>query len=354
MDKKEFRGKTLDEALANAAKAFGVPQTSVGYRILPPEGGLLTRLFARSVRVEAWPEEHIDLQEAAREAVRDIMKRKSTDRTDRRPEKERPAAPEKREAAPNPPKPRRQQQQAPRQQQQNPRQQPAPLQAVPATPATPLSNPEVTALLNDFTEKVLASFGMTPDTFQLRLDEAGDCIITIDDAFVEETLSKSEKLSSALEHVFKRIAHRRFGEVSGRVIFTAGSAQQMREEALKALAHSYAERVKSSGKSVSIPSKTPQERRLIHMALDRYPGIATRSSGTGEKRRLIIYPVEDKRAPRQQRSGGESATAAQPGQPSPNKRRQTNRRKKNRRKTGTENAEVRTAPVKEDDASSLS
>jgi hypothetical protein len=49
--------------------------------------------------------------------------------------------------------------------------------------------------------------------------------------------------------------------------------------------------VKRTGRSITVASKTSQERRVIHLTLDGQPGIATRSVGSGEKRRLIVYPT---------------------------------------------------------------
>lgn len=74
MVKQEFNGKTLDEALSAAARAFGTDVNLLSYNILPQaSGGLLSKLFQRGVRLEAWIDNSNDVQAAAREAVRQAI-----------------------------------------------------------------------------------------------------------------------------------------------------------------------------------------------------------------------------------------------------------------------------------------
>lgn len=314
MKKQEFRGKTLDEALELASQTLGVPKNSVGYSILPVEGGLLSRLFSKVVRIEAWRDEQSDLQEAAREAVRSVMKSQSVSRRstpsqpNQKASQNTPAEtiptkrkdPEKRKTAAK---------QATREPVHKSPRRPAgrnrdealesrlplttgPTATIPEQPQIRPNHPDVVKLLGEFTSRVLDCYLIDPIDFENDFDEIGNCTININNSYLEEILAKSDRLSMALEHVFKRIAQKSVGDVGGRIVFTAGMAHQTREDNLKALALSYADKVRSSGRLMTVPSKTPQERRLIHMAIDGLPGVATRSSGAGDRRRLIIYPID--------------------------------------------------------------
>ncbi|MBX9838010.1 MAG: Jag N-terminal domain-containing protein, partial [Silvanigrellaceae bacterium] len=75
MDKRQFTGKTLEEALSEAAKSFSTNKDLLCYNVIQqPSTGLFSRLFSRSIRIEAWVETvKEDLQAAAREVVRQTL-----------------------------------------------------------------------------------------------------------------------------------------------------------------------------------------------------------------------------------------------------------------------------------------
>jgi predicted RNA-binding protein Jag len=51
MNKKQYTGKTLEEALDKAARDFAIEKDLVCYNVLQqPSGGLLSRIFNRSIR----------------------------------------------------------------------------------------------------------------------------------------------------------------------------------------------------------------------------------------------------------------------------------------------------------------
>jgi spoIIIJ-associated protein len=115
-------------------------------------------------------------------------------------------------------------------------------------------------------------------------------------------LARSDKLAMAFEHVFKRVAQKKVGDVEGRIYLTSGRAAEMRKEGLELFAKELAEKVMQTGRSITVASKTSQERRVIHLTLDGMQGISTRSVGSGDRRRLIVYPT----AANQQRDNGNS------------------------------------------------
>jgi hypothetical protein len=83
--------------------------------------------------------------------------------------------------------------------------------------------------------------------------------------------------------------------VEGRIFLTSGRAAEMRKEGLENFAKDLAEKVLRTGRSITVSSKTSQERRVIHLTLDGMPGISTRSVGSGDRRRLIVFPTDARR-----------------------------------------------------------
>jgi len=73
-----------------------------------------------------------------------------------------------------------------------------------------------------------------------------------------------------------------------RVILDAEGYRVRREQALRGMARSAAERAKRTGLPVTIDSLTPRERRIIHVALADDSGVATRSEGDDPHRNIIV------------------------------------------------------------------
>ncbi len=360
MTKKEFSGKSLDEALDNAAQTLGVEKSSLSYNILPAAqgGGLLSKLFSRSVRIEAWSDDA--LNNAAREAVRQVMKKNSPQKPqqqnnnqpqqsiNQRQNRETPEQIQKKEVRTRPQRSDRRPEnsshteRAERPQQRTNRpertertQRPQP-QRTPAhsrredierPPSIPLTSPGVADLFEEYKSVFLKTFEVPIENCSKTADENGNWTVSIQDAHIEDMLARSDKLAVAFEHLFKRLAQKKVGDIGGRIYLTAGQAEEKRQEALREFAFSLAEKVKRTGRSITVASKTSQERRVIHLTLDGQPGIATRSVGSGEQRRLIVYPVGE----RPKRNDADNAETKQgPGEGTPRRGRNNRRGRRGR------------------------
>lgn len=64
--------------------------------------------------------------------------------------------------------------------------------------------------------------------------------------------------------------------------------RERRRDSLRLLAQRLAERVTSTGKSVTLEPMPPNERRIIHLELHDHPDITTQSTGYGMDRRVAI------------------------------------------------------------------
>ena len=65
-------------------------------------------------------------------------------------------------------------------------------------------------------------------------------------------------------------------------------------EALALLAQKYGEKVKKSGKSITLNPMNPYDRRIVHMALQGDKDLKTTSRGEGLYKKVIISPVKKK------------------------------------------------------------
>ena len=78
-----------------------------------------------------------------------------------------------------------------------------------------------------------------------------------------------------------------------RVKLDIGSYREKQENKLRGFARNAARRVKQSGKSLTLDPMTPNERRIIHAALQRDRYVTTHSEGEGEKRHVVITLRKD-------------------------------------------------------------
>lgn len=75
-----------------------------------------------------------------------------------------------------------------------------------------------------------------------------------------------------------------------RVVVEVGDYRQKREEQLKEMAESYANQVVATNQPLTLPYLPPFERRIIHLALQDNPKVATESIGEGNLRRVVVKP----------------------------------------------------------------
>ena len=66
--------------------------------------------------------------------------------------------------------------------------------------------------------------------------------------------------------------------------------RRRREESLLGLARRMADRVRQTGRAISLEPMPPAERRIIHLALADDPDVTTGSIGVGESRKVVIDP----------------------------------------------------------------
>ena len=76
------------------------------------------------------------------------------------------------------------------------------------------------------------------------------------------------------------------------VVVDVGNYRQRRQESLEALARRMAERVRQSGRPLTLEPMGAYERRIVHLALRADPTVYTESSGEGENRKIVIFPAK--------------------------------------------------------------
>ena len=139
----------------------------------------------------------------------------------------------------------------------------------------------------DFTNRVLGSSGLdlkavgedTDDGFRIQV--RGDDVALL--------LGRNAELLDALEYLGNRILARSSGEES-KVVFDSGGYRSRREKELRLMADKAAEKVRTTRIPFTFYPMTPNERRIVHLALANDSSVTTESQGNGENRKVTVRP----------------------------------------------------------------
>ena len=103
-------------------------------------------------------------------------------------------------------------------------------------------------------------------------------------------LARNAEMLDAIEYVCNRIFNREPGH-DNRIVFDSGNYRARREKELRLMAEKAAEKVRTSHVPFSFDPMSPNERRIVHLALAGDDAVRTESLGDGIDRKVTIYPV---------------------------------------------------------------
>ena len=121
---------------------------------------------------------------------------------------------------------------------------------------------------------------------------------------VEEIIEQNGKLLDSLQYLLRKIIGKKYSE-KAIISLDAGDFRATRTEELREQAVNLAAEVKKSGKTRSIPSLNPSERRVVHLALQDDKEIRSRSVGEGLFKKVLIYRpgAKGKKGPARKKKG---------------------------------------------------
>jgi spoIIIJ-associated protein len=158
-----------------------------------------------------------------------------------------------------------------------------------AVPAPPEDESEQAARAREVLGRILEAIGVRA---RLDLREDDEAITA---TFVGRELGlvigKHGQTIDAIQYLVNAIAARNQGDERKPVVVDAAGYRSRRQASLDALAVRSAERAISSGAPVELDPMTAVERKIVHIRLKDFPGVATRSEGTEPNRYVVIEPV---------------------------------------------------------------
>jgi len=137
----------------------------------------------------------------------------------------------------------------------------------------------------DFTNQIFDQSGLdltaSASADEYKIDVRGGDVAIL--------LGHNAELLDALEYLGNRLLARS-SEEDARLVLDSGNYRARREKELQLMAEKAAEKVRSTRVPFSFDPMTPNERRIIHLALAEDKTVKSESIGNGENRKVTIHP----------------------------------------------------------------
>ena len=129
-------------------------------------------------------------------------------------------------------------------------------------------------------------------------EDAGTVLLAVTGDSGGLLIGRRGQTLDAIEYIVNRIVAREDRD-AGRVVVDVERYRERRHEYLTTLAQRLADKVRHTGRVVTLNPMSPRDRRIVHLALRSDASVATRSQGDGHYRRVLIAPADRPRQPRQ-------------------------------------------------------
>ncbi len=103
-------------------------------------------------------------------------------------------------------------------------------------------------------------------------------------------IGRRGKTLSDMQYIVNIVMRRQFKNLNKMTVIDVENYRARREKTLMQLARNVARKVSQDRYEQALEPMTPQERRIIHIALQDHPGIKTYSTGQEPYRKVIIAP----------------------------------------------------------------
>ena len=157
------------------------------------------------------------------------------------------------------------------------------------------------ASLDDQSKRALGFLRMLLE----KMDMKAEVIVAPDDGESEEDeirfeiegpdagriIGKRGSVLEAIQYLTTRVIHKP-GELRKHVSVDAEGYRARHEDQLAEMARRLGARVAKEGKIITFDPMNARDRRVVHRALEGFPGVRTESSGQGSDRRVQIIPAK--------------------------------------------------------------
>ena len=155
-----------------------------------------------------------------------------------------------------------------------------------------------------FVTGLLDTFG-TPYTLERRELEGDAVELNVQGEGLGLLIGPKGQTLGAVQELTRTVVQRKSRGRSSRVAIDVAGYRQARRQALERFAQQAAEQVKASGVARVLEPMPPNDRKIVHDAINPIEGVSTTSEGEEPRRRVVITPVA---------AGAPDASGAGPGE----------------------------------------
>jgi spoIIIJ-associated protein len=127
---------------------------------------------------------------------------------------------------------------------------------------------------------------------RIEEQEDGSVRAVVEGGEAEELVGRGGETLDALQYLGSQIVARAEGGRGRMVTVDAADYRRKREESLTKLAGRAADEAVEHGEEIELDVMTPQDRRIVHLALKEREDVVTRSEGEEPRRRIIVEPAD--------------------------------------------------------------
>lgn len=267
MSVKQFTGKTESDAVMNAAMELGIPSTDLNYNVIDPGSNGFFGLFKKPVIIEVVKKEE---QKKTEKPVVSNYPKKKVEKKQETPKSEKKS--EKKSGY-------------------NKKSSNKPKEAVPAKETrknkAPENIDEILKSTEKYLDEVLRAMGLNPklNLYYNRRDHVLN--INVSGEKMGALIGKHGQTLDALQYLTSLFVNKE-SESFIKIKLDTENYRERRQQTLEKLAGSIAYKVKKNKKPIYLEPMNPNERRIIHSALQKDPYVITKSEGKDPYRKVVV------------------------------------------------------------------
>jgi len=261
----EFEGKDVAEAISKACKALKVPQENLDIEVLTTGTSGIFGLCRQKARLRVGVKKEYSESAEEKPARRPAKPKREKLKSDTKKQEEITTA----------------------------KKMPEKIKPAAKTESSAADGKEDLVLDEGLTADVQANLVKILELMQYPSDVSVTCdrenvTAQIKGPHVDEIIEQNGKLLDSLQYLLRKIIGKKYNE-KAIISLDAGDFRAARTEELRQLGLELAAEVKKNGKTRSIPSLNPSERRVVHVALQDDSEVRSRSVGEGLFKKVLIY-----------------------------------------------------------------
>ena len=270
MSSRRFTGKTESDAVMNAAMELGIPSTDLDYEVIDPGSNGFFGLFKKPaiIEVKEKKEEKIVSKPVIEPQEKQVSKAKPKKKEEKKKERRSEKKNNSGKRTVN-------------------KQMEVSVQKEKKKNKAPENIDQITKSTEKYLDEVLRAMGLDPklNLYYNRRDNVLN--INVSGEKMGALIGKHGQTLDALQYLTSLFVNKK-SESYIKIKLDTENYRERRQQTLEKLAGSIAYKVKKNKKPIYLEPMNPNERRIIHSALQRDPDVITKSEGKDPYRKVVV------------------------------------------------------------------